>query len=156
MKVKVTNMVNSPVSVAYPELAFRREWPSKGASVFIESDMVEQLMYQIGFKNMIDAGVLYIEDMETKKELGLEPEDAKEPVNIIVLTDKERRQYMVSYPLEKFKTSVAKLSEAQVLELVDYAIKNKLMDYDKCEYLKEITGRDIITAVRLSAQNKGE
>ena len=51
---------------------------------------------------MIDSGMLYIEDMAVKKELGLEPEDAKEPVNIIVLSDKEMRHY-ITMPLAQFK-----------------------------------------------------
>ena len=37
---------------------------------------------------MLKAGVLFIDDLEFKKELGLEPEDAVEPVNVILLEDK--------------------------------------------------------------------
>lgn len=154
MKVKVTNMVNSPVSVAYPELAFRREWPSKGASVFIESDMVEQLMYQIGFKNMIDAGVLYIEDMETKKELGLEPEDATEPENIIVLSDAEMKRYLTVLPLHEFKEKLANLSIEQKKNMVDYAVENEIINLEKCELLKEATGLNIVRMIELNRQNK--
>jgi hypothetical protein len=36
---------------------------------------------------MLTKGILYIDDMEAKIELGLESPDAKQPENIIVLND---------------------------------------------------------------------
>lgn len=153
-KVLVKNMTNSPVTVISRALNFRREWPNKGMTIPIEKEVLEQLLYEPGIRYMIDSGILYIEDMEAKKELGIEPEDATEPVNIIVLSDKQRRQYMVNFSLEMFKEKVDELSYEQVEELADYAIENKLMDYDKCEYLKEKCGRDVIAAIRLNNQAK--
>lgn len=153
-KVLVKNMTNSPVTVISRALNFQREWTSKGMEIPIDKEVFEQLMYEPGVKYMIESGILYIEDLEVKKELGIEPEEATEPVNIIVLTDKQRRQYMVNLPLDTFKEKVDELSYEQIEELADYAIENKLMDYDKCEYLKEKCGRDIITAIRLNSQAK--
>lgn len=153
-KVIVKNMTNSPVYIMSETTSFRREVAPKGGQAPIDRELFEQLMYEPGIKYMIDSGILYIEDLEQKKELGIEPEDATEPVNIIVLTDKQRRQYMVNYSLDKFKDKVDQLSYEQIEELADYAITNKLMDFDKCEYIREKCGRDIITAIRLSNQNK--
>lgn len=153
-KVKVKNMVNSPVTVMSRALNFQREWPNKGAELLIDSNVLEQLMFEPGVKYMFDSGILYIEELEVKQELGLEPEGVDKPVNIIVLTDKERRQYMVNLPLDVFKEKVDALAYEQVEELVDYAIENKLLDFEKCDYLKEKCGRDIINAVRLSKLNK--
>ena len=92
--------------------------------------------------------------MEVKKDLGIEPEDASEPVNVIVLTDKERRRYMVNLSIEEFKKKVGELGYEQVKLLADYAIENKLVDYDKCKILKEVCGRDVIEAIKLSELNK--
>lgn len=153
-KVLVKNMTSSPVTVMSRALNFQREWTSKGMEIPIDKEVFEQLMYEPGVKYMIESGILYIEDLEVKKELGIEPEEATEPVNVIVLTDKQRRQYMVNLPLDTFKEKVDELSYEQIEELADYAIENKLMDYDKCEYLKEKCGRDIITAIRLNSQAK--
>ena len=153
-KVIVKNMTNSPVYIMSETTSFRREVAPKGGQAPIDRELFEQLMYEPGIKYMIDSGILYIEDLEQKKELGIEPEDATEPVNIIVLTDKQRRQYMVNYSLDKFKDKVDQLSYEQIEELADYAIANRLMDFDKCEYIREKCGRDIITAIRLSNQNK--
>ena len=153
-KVVVKNMTNSPVTIMSQMMSFNRELAPKGAEIGIDKETFEQLMYEPGIRYMIESGILYIEDMETKKELGIEPEDAEEPVNIIVLTDKQRRQYMVNLSMKAFKEKVDQLSYEQVEELADYAITNKLMDFDKCEYMREKCGRDIITAIRLSNQNK--
>jgi hypothetical protein len=153
-KVNIVNTTNGSVFVEVREIPFRHDWTVQGAKFAVEHDVLEQLMYDKGFKYMIDTGMLYIEDMEEKKALGIEPEEAEEPVNIIVLTDKERRRYMVNLSLEEFKEKVRKLSYEQVMQLADYAVANRLADFDKVEFLKELCGRDILQAIRLSAQNK--
>lgn len=153
-KVNIVNTIRGSILVEVRDIPFRHEWIAQGASYAVEHDVLEQLMYDRGFKYMIDTGMLYIEDMKEKQELGLEPEDAKEPVNIIVLNDKERRRYMVNLSLKEFKDKISKLSYEQVVQLADYAVANRLADFDKAEVLKEICGRDIIQAIRLSAQNK--
>jgi hypothetical protein len=153
-KVNIVNTTRGSVFVEVREIPFRHDWTVQGAKFAVEHDVLEQLMYDKGFKYMIDTGMLYIEDMEEKKALGIEPEEAEEPVNVIVLTDKERRRYMVNLSLDEFKDKVRKLSYEQVTQLADYAVANRLADFDKAEFLKELCGRDILQAIRLSAQNK--
>ena len=155
-KVNIVSTTRGSVLVEVREIPFRHEWIAEGASFAVEHEVLEQLMYDRGFKYMIDTGMLYIEDMEEKKALGIEPEEAQEPVNVIVLNDKERRRYMVNLSLKEFKEKVNKLSYEQITALADYAVANRLADFDKAEYLKEICGRDVIQAIRLSAQNKEE
>ena len=153
-KVNVKSLTVGDVSVFEPSIPFRMSWPNKGTTRQIDEDVLQQLMYMPGFEYMINNGILYIEDMEVKKDLGIEPEDASEPVNVIVLTDKERRRYMVNLSIEEFKKKVGELGYEQVKLLADYAIENKLVDYDKCKVLKEICGRDVIEAIKLSELNK--
>ena len=153
-KVKVKSMVAHKVTVNSPDLRFSRTWQSYGSVVSIDREILDELMYDIGFQNMIKMGILYIEDMQTKKDLGLEPENATEPQNIIVLTDKEKRSYLTTLPLVGFKDKIKKLSTEQLNELCNYAIANKLLDVEKAKVLKEACGRDIINAVRLSEQNE--
>jgi len=152
-KVIVKNMANAPVTIMSRALNFYRELPNEGMETTIDKDVFEQLMFEPGIRYMIDSGILYIEDMKMKQELGIEPEEVSEPVNIIVLNDKQRRQYMVNLSLSEFKKKVDKLGHEQIEQLADYAIDNKLVDFDKCEYLKEKCGRDVITAIRLNKQN---
>jgi len=152
-KIKVTNVSNSPAGIYLPEIRFRHMW-QPGSSFYIEKEVLEQLLYYPGVKYAIDNGILYIEDLTEKQELGLEPEDATEPVNIIVLSDKERRNYMTIMPFDEFKEKVKALSLEQIGFLIDYAIDNHLLDFEKNEFLKELTGRDIIGAVRLKKMNQ--
>lgn len=153
-KVKITSMVNNVVGVKVPAAQFQRDWMGYGSSVMIDKEKLEELMYDNGFKYMIDNGILYIEDLEVKKELGLEPEDATAPVNIIVLSDDDKKRYMTVMPLKDFKVQVKKLNHEQLNLLVDYAVAHRYADFDKVKVLKDMTGRDVIQTLRLSEQNK--
>ena len=153
-KVKIINATNSTIGVKVPAASFQRDWLGNGAAVMVEKEKLEELMYDVGFKYMIENGMLYIEDMKVKQELGLEPENATTPVNIIVLNDNDKKRYMTVMPLKDFKVQVRKLNFEQLNLLVDYAIAHRYADFDKTKVLKEITGRDIIQTIRLSEQNK--
>lgn len=153
-KVEVKCMVNHGVSIRVPALGFYREWLGKDATQKIDKDTLEQLMYDPGVKYMFDNAILYIEDLPTKQEIGLEPEDVTQPTNIIVLNDKQRRECLIKMPFKTFKETVDKLSVDQVVELAQYAIDNKLIDYDRDEYIKSKCGRDIINTIRLNNQQK--
>ena len=155
-KVKIISTVKHKVFVNIPELRFSRTWMSAGAVVSVERSLLEDMMYDIGFKNMINMGMLYIEDMEVKKELGIEPEDATEPVNVIILSDRDKNYYLTELSLVGFKDKVSKLGRTQLDELCDYAIEHKLLNVQKCKVLKEACGRDVINAVRLSELNEEE
>ena len=155
-KVKVISAVSGHVGVTVPQISFRREWMAQGQAILIDREVLNELMYDQGFKYMIETGILYIEDMEVKKELGVEPEDATEPQNVIVLTDKERDQYMRLLTIKNFKEKVDKLSFEQICELADYAIRNKIMDLEKSKYIKSKCGKDIINAIRLKELDEEE
>jgi hypothetical protein len=92
--------------------------------------------------------------MEIKKELGLEPEDAKEPVNLIVLTEAQMRHYMVTMPFDTFKEKIQSLKYEQIMSLANYAIENRLSDFNKCDIIKKLCGKDIIRAITLDVQNQ--
>lgn len=153
-KIRVISKHQGPVSVNISDLRFKREWPNKGASVLIEKEALEEMMYDSGFKYMIDTGMLYIEDLEVKKELGLEPEDATEPVNIIVLSDNGMKRMMTAMPQFEFDAKLKTLNYEQMLALADFAIKNELGDFGKCDAVKKACGKDILTAIKLNREDK--
>lgn len=155
-KVKIINMVDHVVHVGSDELRFNRTWPRKDAVVAVDSDLLNELMYDPGFEYMIRTGILYIEDMEVKKELGLEPEDAIEPENIIVLNDAQRKDLMIRVPIAEFEEKVNKLGKEQQKALVDYAIEHRYGDFEKSKILKNLTGRDVVKAIQLAMQNEEE
>lgn len=153
-KVRVISQNQGPIFVRIDDLRFSREWPNKGAAVSIDKEMLEEMMYDNGFKYMIDTGMLYIEDMKVKKELGLEPEDAEEPVNIIVLSDNDMKRMMGAMPFAEFNAKLKTLNYEQQLSLADYAIQNEMGDYQKCDAIKKACGKDILTAIRLNREDK--
>lgn len=152
--INVINKVNHPVGVVVPELNFRRDWMGKEQKIAIDENLLKELMFDPGFHNMVMQGILYIEEMDVKKELGIEPFDAEEPVNVIVLTDAEREKYLTVYTLKNFKDKVSKLNQTQLNELADYAISKKIIDVEKCKVIKQLCGRDILQAIRLGEQDK--
>lgn len=153
-KIRVISKHQGPISVNISDLRFKREWPNKGASVLIEKEILEEMMYDSGFKYMIDTGMLYIEDLEVKKELGLEPEDTTEPVNIIVLSDNDMKRMMTAMPQFEFDAKLKTLNYEQMLALADFAIKNELGDFGKCDAIKKACGKDILTAIKLNREDK--
>lgn len=145
--VALKNMMNATVSVRKPEYGVNRKWNRRGQTMAIPYDTVEQLLWDDGFRRMIDSGILYIENLQDKKDLGLEPEDATEPENIIVLDEKKMDSLLKVVPITVFKREVSKLSKTQTDNLIDYAIENKIVDTAKCSYLKDLTQRDILFAI---------
>lgn len=153
-KINITSTTVGEVSVFEPSIPFRASWPTKGSTRAVEKDVIEQLLYTPGFKYMIDTGMLYIEDLDQKKELGLEPEDATEPVNIIVLSDADKKKYLTMYSLDKFKQEIKKLSREQLIDLADYAIEKEIADFGKSEVIEKACGKNIIKGIQLAKANK--
>ena len=135
-KVTLINTTNSTVVVNNPNLRFRRVWERKNAKATIDKEIFTELLYSTSFRNLIESGRLYVEDMEIKKEVGLEPEDATEPVNIIVLTEKQKERLLKVAPFSEFKETCEKLSMDQLRELASFAIANEInMDMNKIDFV---------------------
>ena len=155
-KVKIKNLTGGQVVVINDDLKVRRTWERRGAVKTIDFDVLEELIYDPGVEYMFKQGILGIEDLEVKKALGLEPEDAIEPVNIITFDDKKMDRLMTVMPLHEFKAEVEKAPSEQVRLLVEYAIKKEYTDFEKCEILKSLTQVDVINAIKLNRAAKEE
>lgn len=148
-KVKVINVSNGRVVVNSPQLHFRRIWERKGAVIPIDFDVLEELKYNTGFERLLKNGILYIEEMEVKKELGLEPLEAEKPTNIIILTDKEKEEVLTG-ELNELKDTLLKLSRDQKIDLAHYAIEKEITDFRVNDILKRETGIDVLNAIRIN------
>ena len=147
-KVVITNMVNAQVGINLPDIHFKHTWEKRGDKFTVSHEIFEAMMYNNGARNIFAEGILYTEDMEVKKEFGLEPEDAEEPVNIIVLSEAQMKRYLTVMPFRDFKENLEKVSQEQLLLLVQYAIDNKIMaDIEKINYLRDKTGISILKAI---------
>ena len=156
-KVTITNTTNARVVINNSELRFTRVFERKGAKATIEKDIFKELMYSNGFRRLVESGELYVEDMEVKKEVGLEPEDATEPTNIIVLSEKQQERLLKVAPFSEFKDTCEKLSVEQLKELASFAIANEInMDMNKLDYFQAKTGKDILKAIQLNRSFRTE
>lgn len=153
-KVKVVSLVSQRVVLTVPDLRLRRVWERKGAVAVIPFEQLEEAMYSPGVENLFKNGILGIEDMETKIALGLEPEGAKAPVNIITLNDEQRKRYLTVMPLHEFKEEIKKLPIEQINELAAYAIEHEILDFDKSEIIKKYVDVDIMRAVKLNRDDQ--
>lgn len=153
-KVKVISTEEGSISINIPDLRLKRRWNKKGAELTIDLDTLKEAMYEPGVEYMFKTGMLYIEDMDKKKKLELEPEDATEPENIIVLSDVQKKRYLTVLPIGEFKDSIKKLSVEQRKELVNFAIENELCDLARSKILMETTGIDVLNAIRIKQSDK--
>ena len=149
-KVTVISTVNAQVGLHLPEFKINRVWPKKGAKVLIDKDALSEAMYEPGVASMFRKGILYIEDMDTKKELGLEPDGATEPENIIVLTDAQMTRYLKVAPAKELDEIMQKLSGQQRKNVADFAVQCQIADMDKADIIKKYTGIDVINFIRMN------
>ena len=153
-KVKVISTVYSTVTVQLPNMNFTRVWPNKGAAVMIPFAVLEEGIFDTGFNNMLRDGDLYIEDMEVKKALGLEPDNAKEPENIVVLNENKMLFLLKTASVDVLKDTLSKVSLEQANNLAQYAIDHQINDFEKADIIKARTGRDITKSILLERENK--
>lgn len=156
-KIYVKSMINGIVNISLPDLRFRKEWPRRGTRLPIDKNVLAEAIYDPGVENMLREGVLFIEDMNFKKEMGLEPQDATAPVNIIELDEKLCARVVRLMPISELKNLLSKLSATQKQSLADYAINHYTeLAFDRVEILSEACGIDILRAVQLKQQMEAD
>ena len=152
--VLIKNMMDCIVSVKDATYNINRRWNKRGHVLPIPYEVVEGMLWSDGFRRMIDTGILYIENMKDKKDLGLEPQEATEPVNIKALSEIQMKNLLTKTPISVFKKEVQDLPMIQVDNLIDYAISNKITDAEKCSFLKQLTKKDILAAISAEEDDK--
>lgn len=155
-KVKVISAVNGRCGIDNNDLHISRRWPARGSFVMFDKEQIEELMFDDAFKNMVESGMLYIEDMEVKKAIGLEPEDAKEPT-IKLLDDKELNRLWKLVPTSQFKVELKKLTKHQCQELAQYAmLHGEDGSIEKANILSDASGYQVLKGIELEKLAKEE
>ena len=152
-KIKVISEFNGRCVIENPDLRISRVWPARGSAVLFTKEQIEELMFDPAFSNMVKEGYLYIEDMEVKKEVGIEPEDATEPTAIL-LDDKQLKRFWKDMPLSQFKVETKNLKKVQLDSLAEYAIREGGGSIEKANYLSKISGYKILKGIELENQSK--
>ena len=151
-KVMVTSMVNGIVKVVSLS---HRVWNKKGQKLPVSKDLLREAIYKPGVENMFKTGVLYIEDMDFKIELGLEEEGAKQPTQIIPVDEKYLNRVLKLMPISEMKKVVENMTAVQKEELVNYAIAQNDIQLDRLQIVSDKCGVDVLKAIELNRQ-KGE
>ena len=153
-KIKVISAYNGRCGIDNADLRISRRWAGRGSVVTFTKEQLEELMYDPAFSNMVREGYLYIEDMEVKKEIGIEPEDAVAPTHIL-LDEKQLKRFWKDMPITQFKVELKQLTRQQINALADYAIEHgDEGSIDKANYLTTVTDRNILKGIELNKQSK--
>jgi hypothetical protein len=109
-KVMITSMVGGTVSVSALE---HRVWNKKGQKLPVSKDILREAIYEPGVEYMFKKGILYIEDMDFKIELGLEAEGTKVPTEILPMDEKFMNRVLKLMPVPEMKTTIDKMTMVQ-------------------------------------------
>ena len=154
-KIKITNNSNQYVVLSDRALNFKAVFERRGVTRLVDLEILQQMIYSAGVEILFKQGVLVIDDMEAKIALGLEPEGAKEPVNIITLTDAQKRRHLTVSPMNEFKELIDKMPLEQVKELARFAIANELVgNMEKVDYLQSKTNINILKGIQTIREEK--
>lgn len=151
-KVMVTSMVGGTISASALN---HRVWNKKGQKLPVSKDILREAIYEPGIEYMFKNGILYIEDMDFKIELGLEAEGTKTPTQIIPIDEKYMTRVLKLMPVSEMKKAIDEMSMVQKQELVDFAVKQNDIQLDRIKIVSDKCGVDVLKAIELNRQ-KGE
>ena len=154
-KVIVTSMVSGNVGLTLPHLRVNKTWPKKGTKLPIDKDVLREAIYEPGVEYMFKNGILYIEDMDFKIELGLEEEGAEAPTAIVPVDEKYLERLLKRMPVAEMKIAMKDMNDNQKRELIEYASEQNDVQMDRISAIKEVTGIDLFKVIELKRQ-KGE
>ena len=151
-KVMVTSMVGGTIST--PSLN-HRVWNKKGQKLLVSKDILREAIYEPGIEYMFKNGILYIEDMDFKIELGLEAEGTKTPTQVIPMDEKYMTRVLKLMPISEMKKAIDEMNMVQKQELADFAVKQNDIQLDRIKIISDKCGVDVLKAIELNRQ-KGE
>ena len=145
-KVMVTSMVGGTISVSALN---HRVWNKKGQKLPVSKDILREANYEPAVEYMFKKGILYIEDMDFKIELGLEAEGTKVPTEILPMDEKFMNRVLKLMPVPEMKTTIDKMTMDQKQELVDFAVKQNDISLDRIKIVSNKCGVDILKTISL-------
>ena len=150
-KVMVTSMVGGTISAASLE---HRVWNKKGQKLPVSKDVLREAIYEPGIEYMFKKGILYIDDMEMKIELGLEAPGTTIPTEVLPIDDKYLNRVLKLMPISEMKAAIDKMSIVQKQELVDYASKQNDIQLDRLAIVSDKCNVDILKTIELNRQKE--
>ena len=155
-KVIVTSMVSGRIGLVLPHMHINKVWPKKGTKLPIEKDILREAIYEPGVEYMFKQGLLYIEDMDFKIELGLEEEGTKAPKNIVPIDEKYMIRVLKNMPITEMQMAIKGMNDNQKRELIDFASEQNDIQFDRMDVLKKLTGIDVVKVIELKRSKEEE
>lgn len=155
-KVIITSMVSGRIGLVLPHMHINKVWPKKGTKLPIEKDILREAIYEPGVEYMFKQGLLYIEDMDFKIELGLEEEGTKAPKNIVPMDEKYMIRVLKNMPITEMQMAIKGMNDNQKRELIDFASEQNDIQFDRMDVLKKLTGIDVVKVIELKRSKEEE
>lgn len=146
--VKVTSKIDGQVILSVSAINFRREFLRDGMSWNIPRDTFEEIINYPGVANMFEDGTLGVDNPEILEEYGIIP--------VKTITREEGIKALTELDLESFKDFVNELPKEQRRKVSLIAIDNKCTDYNKCMYLKEASGIDVMKTINNEIEDEAQ
>lgn len=147
-KVIVTSMVGGNIGITLPHIRFNKTWPRKGTKLTIEKDVLREAIYEPGVEYLFKQGILYIDDLSFKIELGLEPEGAEAPTHVAV-DEKYMTRVLKVMPIGEMKKAISEMNEIQRQEFVDFASSQNDISLERIKVVDQVTGANILKIIEL-------
>jgi hypothetical protein len=152
-KVKIISYTNDAIRIYVPSLRVNRLFEKYGQSFLFDADVVEEMFYYPSIENLFTKGLFYIDDKELRVKLNLEEEDGTVAETVVApISDATILAHLKTKPIGEFKKYIENLPIEQQMRFVDIAVANKIIDYEKSMFLKEITGKDIMKIIQLNEE----
>ena len=155
-RVMVTSMVSGRIGLVLPRLHINKVWPKKNTKLPVEKDVLREAIYEPGVEYMFKQGLLYIDDMDFKIELGLEEEGTKAPTNVIPMDEKYMSRVLKLMPIAEMKKAITVMNDNQKRELIDFASEQNDISFDRMDVIKKLTGIDVVKVIELKRSKEEE
>ena len=155
-RVMVTSMVSGRIGLVLPRLHINKVWPNKGTKLPVEKEVLREAIYEPGVEYMFKQGLLYIDDMDFKIELGLEEEGTKAPTNVIPMDEKYMSRVLKLMPIAEMKKAIGGMNDNQKRELIDFASEQNDISFDRMDVIKKLTGIDVVKVIELKRSKEEE
>lgn len=151
-KVFVTSMVSGQIGIIVPELRVKKNWPRKGTKLPISKEFLREAIYEPGVEYMFKHGILSIDDMDFKIELGLEQPEAKESnefVELPLVDEKYMLRVLKNMPISEMRKAITNMSDEQKNEFINYAASQKDVNLDRITVIDELCNVNMLKIIGL-------
>ena len=146
-KVKIINMSNATVTLAFMNSNFKRVLRGEGAYLDVPFNILYDGLSEPGTDIMFTKGYLSIPDKKDRVDLGLEYEDDTQGLENITMSSKSMLELLKEGNAVKIKSALEELAPAQQKKMAEVAIQNGIYSPGVAAIINKYTGIDLAAAI---------